>query len=451
MEHDLDALGLLASRRSYSIQFGEVEVGTAMRRSHMTRAMNKMPDAELTLQLDRMPMPFDYFSGVTVTRRDGEQQTPQFSGSAVTGSVVGGGVTVEALGAPSMAERLTGHIVTRAVPDPEVVHLLARAGGLREEQIVIPELAGLPLETFEVLAPLEGVSIEKAVDFAGITILPASAGTCGLATLDVSDELHDEFAASGYALALVTTTRCLEAEERGLEAIDLALAWLTLRLRYGLVILPDERPLPFQRSESLARPTRRDMVMVRGLTTTRQWLRQPRSLEIARTVDPTPDGLRMDGNMPQLPLQERLAVLALARATQEPDELARVHALFEAIEFYAAGVKVKQLFPKASLKEIRNGLPASLTAQQRGRIGDLLGGANAAPLRIRLVQALDEDGVPITADEVDLLWRLRQLRNDVVHGRKSELPVREDVEYATSIVARMLMYRTVKPRRIVSG
>ena len=54
---------------------------------------------------------------------------------------------------------------------------------------------------------------------------------------------------------------------------------------------------------------------------------------------------------------------------------------------------------------------------------------------------MDADGVPIADGEIDLLWRLRDIRNKIVHGRKSELPAAEDVEYATSIVARMLMHR----------
>ena len=76
----------------------------------------------------------------------------------------------------------------------------------------------------------------------------------------------------------------------------------------------------------------------------------------------------------------------------------------------------------------------------RGVIG-LIDNLNNAPLRLRLMQALDEDNVPINCGEIDLLWRLRALRNDVVHGRRSELPAVEDVDYATSIVARMPVYR----------
>ena len=48
--------------------------------------------------------------------------------------------------------------------------------------------------------------------------------------------------------------------------------------------------------------------------------------------------------------------------------------------------------------------------------------------------------MPIDDSELELLEKLRKLRNNVVHGRSSERPLTDDVEYATSIVARMLVF-----------
>jgi hypothetical protein len=145
--------------------------------------------------------------------------------------------------------------------------------------------------------------------------------------------------------------------------------------------------------------------------------------------------------MPSLTLQDRLSLLAFARATRESDPLARVHALFEAIEFYTSGITVPKLFSKSERKALVSSLPASFSAEQQDRVEHLVSNLNKPPLRIQLMQALDDEAVPMTSGEVDLLWRLRELRNDVAHGRKSELPAAEDVEHATSIVARMLLYR----------
>jgi hypothetical protein len=60
---------------------------------------------------------------------------------------------------------------------------------------------------------------------------------------------------------------------------------------------------------------------------------------------------------------------------------------------------------------------------------------------IRFKQAIRTDGAPLSEGEINLLVRLRKTRNKVVHGQESRLPDPEDVEYATSVVARLLIYR----------
>jgi len=441
-EIDLDALGLLGTRRRISVRFGPVEAGPpVMKRANISAAMNKMPDADLVLDLERAVSLPDYFAGLAVVAEERGERFPRFSGSVVSASLVADGVAVSALGGVSLAESLIGGLAARGLPNFELVYVLARSGGLRDEQLNIDGLDTLPRETFEVVAPVDGVVVEEAVDFGGVRFLPPPIAARALSALDVSDEMRADYEASAYALALVTAERTLAAEERGLAEIDLALAWLTTRLRYGLATLPDGRPLPFRRSESLAEPTRRDIVAVRGLLSTRQWLRRPAALAEPRTVELLPDNARLEANPPPLTLQERLALLALARATREADPLARVHALFEAIEFYASGISAPPLFTKSERKGLIENLAAELDDKQRDRLVDLLAKVNDAPLRIRLMRALDDDQVSIVGGEVDLLWRLRDLRNDVVHGRRSELPAAEDVEYATSIVARILLHR----------
>ena len=439
---DLDALGLVGTRRRMLVRFGSVEVGPAMKRAHISSAMNKMPDADVTLDLERTASIPDYFGGLTFVAEERDQRFPRFSGTVVAAVVEADGIAVSALGGASLAESLMGGMTARGLPTFELVHVLARSGGLRDEQLNIEGLDTLPRETFEVVAPIDGVMVGAAVDFGGVRFLPPTVAARAVSGLDVSDEMRADYDAPAYALALVSTRRALAAEERGLAEIDLALAWLTTRLRYGLATLPDARLLSFTRSESLAQPTRRDIVAVRGLMTARQWLRRPTAIAEDRKVALVPDGARLRSELPRrLSLQDKLALLALARATREPDPLARVHSLFEAIEFYASGVVVPALFTKSERQAIIDGLPEGFSEAQRGRVRDLAARVSDVPLRIRLMQALDADNVPITNGELDLLWRLRTLRNDVVHGRRSELPAGEDVEYATSVVARMLVHR----------
>src|SRR5207253_2853313 len=98
-----------------------------------------------------------------------------------------------------------------------------------------------------------------------------------------------------------------------------------------------------------------------------------------------------------------------------------------------------------ALRELlKDGTPDSFSEQQRKRVLNQLDGLNDPPLLMRLRTVLDIDAVPYHDGEIELLSRLRRLRNSVVHGRGRELPQAEDVEHATSVVARMLVYRVAR-------
>ncbi|MEU8178804.1 hypothetical protein AB0C14_38570 [Microbispora hainanensis] len=444
---EFDALGLLSARRHTSVRFGSTEAEFCVTHVSMKNALNDIPDAQVDLDLSVADFPVDYFSMMSIAIVDGGQRSQQFLGSIVRAYGAGSDVSIEAVGAVSLAEKLMGDMVTRNIPGAELVYTLARGAGFSESALRIQGLENLPCETFEVIAPIDDVDVRAPTTFANLKLITADMVEPMLDGLDITDDLRDRYKAKAYAYTLVTARRCLDAEEQGLAAIDLAMAWMTVRLRYGLAVLPDGGALSFDRGESLARPRRRDLVVVRGLTTLRGWLRSPDSVERTTTAVFNPNALRFNPLLPELTMQERLAILALARATQERHPLAQVQAIFESIEFYASGATVPELFSKADRRQLRAVLPDSLTNAQRKRIEQLMGDLNSAPLRLRLARVMDDDEVPITDEELDLLWKLRQLRNDVVHGRRSDLPAAEDVEYGISLVARMLVHRVAKISR----
>ena len=62
-------------------------------------------------------------------------------------------------------------------------------------------------------------------------------------------------------------------------------------------------------------------------------------------------------------------------------------------------------------------------------------------MRVRLVAALKADGVPYSAKEIERLWRLRDYRNDALHGRRRGEPDADDLDLAKGLVNRMLAFR----------
>ena len=86
------------------------------------------------------------------------------------------------------------------------------------------------------------------------------------------------------------------------------------------------------------------------------------------TSDTFSDGL-------DLPSEDALrqAARACARAADQTVEpMARVSAIWESLEYYAAGVKLPKLFSKSDIKSIRSGIPQDLSSDKRKRLDDLL-------------------------------------------------------------------------------
>ena len=75
----------------------------------------------------------------------------------------------------------------------------------------------------------------------------------------------------------------------------------------------------------------------------------------------------------------------------------------------------------------------------------MLGQLNDPSLMVKLRER--RDGVPITEGEFDLLWRIRGSRNRTVHGHAASPPDENDLNYAVSVVSRLLLYGLVRRRR----
>ena len=119
----------------------------------------------------------------------------------------------------------------------------------------------------------------------------------------------------------------------------------------------------------------------------------------------------------------------------------RVSALWEALEFYAAQVPSLQLFSKAERRNLRTRAQQSLTSEQSARLDQVFEQLNSSSLLERIWAQADADLMPCSDGDKNLLRRMQTLRNDAVHGRAIQLPTREDLSYAVSIVARLLIFR----------
>ena len=409
---------------------------------------DKVPVADVTL---KHPVPpFDYFAEMTVVDGEGDAARPRFTGTIISAVPIDGGLRVQASGMTEFMEFAVAPWVTRNVDPLDLIYLLARTSGISDERIQIDFQNRPALETFEIVVPVRGCRVERAVALTdGVRLIPSHLmrfGTFG--DEKTLGQLRQPFdAADTLAVTQVSHVRRLfQAEELGLAAIQDALAWLVVRLRVGASQLADGELRGFVRSDARAEIKLADVVCATGLMTGRRWIRDrnvplaPATFE-ARDLDSLPGrGLRPETRL-------RQAVSALARASDEArGTLERLNAFWEALEFFAAEVALPSVFTRAEARALRKRANLNLSNEQVKRLDFAISQLNATPLMARVWERASRNGTRVSDGDREVIARLRELRNDIVHGRASVSPLRTDFEHGVSIVARLLVSSAQSPR-----
>lgn len=333
-----------------------------------------------------------------------------------------GEVALEVRNSLLMTEQTVGYLSFGRMTGDEAAWSISQWMGATPH---VPGLRPFP-ETIAIAMPVTGLEITDEIHLGPVRITGDRPLIEIMAEpLKASGEKDAFLAAGVWALVRV-------------EALVLLVACLALEAQYSLATDPAGMPLPFARDGLLTDPTAVRMVLAHGHRTGRTWMR---SLDNP-TVRVPASGRRLV--LPTIPDEPAWtdALRAWRRAVRETDRLAAVGALFEAVEFYASRTSVPEVLSHGETKAVSKAIDAlGLTPEKRQRLADVLARANEPPLRIRLVVALDADGVPYSAEEVERLWHLRGHRNDALHGRRRTTPDRDDLDLARGFVNRMLVFR----------
>jgi hypothetical protein len=435
---EFDELGVLGNSHLADVRFGAVDVRPAMSGGTFSEAMSKLPRAEVRLR-ERLArgLLIDYLAPVSA--RFGESK--HFVGDVLSAVPDQNVIEIGLSSMPELEESTIGVLATWGVPHYEVLHVLTRTAGLTEQQLKIQHLETLPMELFEVVVPVDGLSVDEPTTVGPCRVMPFAAIADELCEMTDDEEMIGSFErAPCVAIALASGARMLDAESAGLTEIDHVLAWIAVGLRYGLTHWPDGTARPFDRTSFRALPQRRDLVWVRGLINGRQWI---------RSTGPTASRPRLDvrlqhlGEPPQgLSVQDRQAIESLRRAAAASNPIQAITALWDAIEFYVAGTSGPRPFADAELKALREAVPKDLPPALRSRAVDSINRLNQLPLLSRLRAAVDADGVPTDDDEWSLLQRLRRSRNALVHGAGVEsVSSQREILRGVAFVARLLVFR----------
>lgn len=432
------------------VAIGSVNVSSSSENVRANTAVNELPHAEFRLDVDLLgSAPVDFWSAVTFDMIEDGPGHRLFAG-AVQEASGPAPLALSCEGAVELTEHNRGSIVAAGVEAAELVTTLMRQIGLPEDTITLssPEQRPRTQERFDVFVPVRGLAVAEPVTVGRVTIAPVPDGQQPLNGLNLTDKhlrpLSEEYRdATAYAVASVDADALDTAEEQGYAAVESTMAWLVARQRYGFLRLPDGTPQTFSRTHALQSVRYGPVVLVRGKSTGRQWLRwlHDASRSAVRELTDESDLLRpaLPGDLE--PADER-ALRALMRAANEPGVQQQVQALSEALENYVAGVDVPKLFSKKRLGELRDLAPDWMNTQQKDKFEKAIDGLNGAPFGVRLSARLARDGVPLTAGERELLFgTLRAARNNVAHGTAIEQPpTRDEVLRGISVVSRALLF-----------
>jgi hypothetical protein len=431
--------------RHLAVRFGENQISDPRLRVHVTYPANNPATATLIVPNDLInTASLDYRSPVEIVEIVDGEDHQAFTGfvDEVTpeGSEVRFNLTTQT---QIMSETRMGGLGYAGVSRLEIVWAVTRLGGYLPENIVIEGWEPGPTEVFEVATAIDGLFVEKPIRFGRVSLLPD--GPVTRLAEGLGPEVLRERYDSGPVWALVpcTAKTLLEAEEEAIREMDFALGWLMARAHYSSVSLPGRQPGAYRRQWTLSRVLRKDVIVARGLSTGRRWLRAPRdipwqpALSLVEIAD-----IGLPVLPPDTPIQLREAINAWRRAAEASDLFEAVVALNDAMEFYVSNVSLPKLFTKDQKKSIRENATRGLAGDQKKRVSDVLNDMlNAPSLMMKLQKALEDNEVPHTEGEVQLLTRVRNKRNALVHGRSREAPVEDDVRYAVALVNRMLVYK----------
>lgn len=364
-------------------------------------------------------------------------------GSIVAAFPEGGSVEIHVQSAVAMTEATMHGWLRQEVPIQDEVYAVARKSGFDDSHINIHELDKLPHEVFEVVVGINGIEAKPPVRIGGVTFLPSQSGRRILDRFYSYPEWAEEFEdVSTHAVVYVTSQHMHNAQVDALAEIELALSWLAIRARYGLSHLPDGTLHRYQRSESNAAPTRRDLIALRGLQTGRRWMQRlgPR-LRASPLKLGARSRLREPGLPRELPFQMHQAMLSAQRALSVEDPIQRSQALWESLEFYLASRPSEQLFSSSERSDLLKCLRAAVPKDQHQRVADLLNWVDQPSPKMALKMAIEEEGIPITGSEFELLAKIRTARNKATHGGGVKIPSDEDLDYACSVLSRVLVHR----------
>jgi hypothetical protein len=381
-------------------------------------------------------------------------------------------------GLVEVGERQIGGIQFHGTQPLEKVWSLIRMAGIDEDRINIYGFRKGPVETFRVAVPLHGLMVEPDLTLAvGEVLVTSSPEVRQWAdSYDYGDLVERYRSGPLWAYTDVHAGTAFDAEAEAMRRIARAVEWLTLRMNYSYSIAPNGSPFVYERSYQQADYDVGSPTLVGGQATGRGWIRNPEDPIERPTIayDEARSG-QLPGVVPALPSNLREAIGFWRQAKRAESPIDAIVLLTTAMEFYAAGLKPARHFTRRdrrgierrinveltpaiegclqgaeerclreAFEAVSEGMREELRARLNHSVRRLLDDLNDTPFPVRLREAANRDGVPISGEEWDMLDNVRSMRNRLVHGEDVPEPDPALLRYALALVNRMVMHRVAR-------
>jgi hypothetical protein len=424
------------------VSLGKVDISSAILSGRATATLNEQSHAEFVV--DWRLAGFVDYSAPLIVQRPGGGDTPSivFYGDVGAAEVDGGVARVVAAGMEQLRESILPAFSGANLHPTEIVYTVVRLAGLKNHQMKIEGGPGPIVEVFEILRPVVNFAPTHVVRVGKVAIFPKGHVGRLAATVHDSELLPELYDSESIAVTYVTGVgRLHDAEQIGWDRIADALSWIKVRGTYSGSTWPRGEPRRYARSEARAIVRGGDLISVRGLSTGRNYLHKLALGVTSSNLDITSNVFSDGLDLPSDDALRQAARACARSADQTVEPMARVSAIWESLEYYAAGVKLPKLFSKPDIKSIRGGFPQDLSSAKRKRLDDLLASVNDPTLLMKVRERIRHDRVPLTQEELNILVSLRRSRNDATHGRGVSEPDTESLGRAAAIVARLLLFR----------
>jgi hypothetical protein len=359
-----------------------------------------------------------------------------FTGLVNRVTVHGDVATIELVGNKrEFKERLMGGLaVGEGNATQELIFCIMRSNGWPADRTYMQGWAPGPREKFLVAAPLAGASVSESQRFGADEIVLANPSLVAFGESEVWSRFSES---QSWAVTAVSADTLYDAEVKGLAQIDVGLSAIRA---LGAYRFPCFRGgvLPFDRDQARAKVRASDLVLVQSLTSARHWLRSVFAREKLELLE---IGSLAIKEIPPEQLEDRGSFFGRSlhewkMAADSTDDMDRVAHLWRSVECYSSRGVVPQLFSNADLKSIRKVVKTSATwnTGQINAIDSRIGSINNPPLNEKFQMTLDQDFVRLSDQELAAIFKTRDLRNDLEHGRALTEPGHRTLDNAIAVM-----------------